>query len=277
MFRIGVLVHLQCKEKTFKMKKFAFVFLFCFISEFAFSQNVINYFQVSENIAKPVTIKTSNGTYKIYGGERIDGNLYSVSAYDANGNQIAQNTPYKTETASGKPTVRYYYFKTVYNSSHNNNYESSTSSHSSAWADKMGNAAMRASSVPMEGYPNLQVRLGYSFLAAEALSVKIQLGGMGGFNLTGGVGKNLFRNEPGLSMWYGGVGYYGGDEVNDFSFNVLMGVDDDILLCGEIEYSHFFDAVPRLGLFIAGRLGAHVSSSFFLDLHAGVSWKLFSN
>lgn len=268
---------MQFKEKPFKVKKFAFVILFCFISVFAFTQNIINYFQVSENIAKPVTIKTSLGTYRINGGERIDGNLYSVSAYDANGNQIVQNTPYKTETASGKPTVRYYYFKTVYNSSYNNNHESNTNTRATTWADKMGNAAVRASSVPMEGYPNLQVKFGYSLLAAEALSVKIQLGGMGGFNLTGGVGKNLFRNDPGLSMWYGGVGYYGGDEINDFSFNVLIGVDDDILLCGELEYSHFFDAVPRFGLFLAGRLGAHVSSSFFMDFHAGVSWKLFSD
>lgn len=263
------------------MRKFLVPILILFFSvNSVHSQDIINYFQVSDNIAKPVTIKTNLGTYKIYGGERIDGNLYSVTAYDANGNKIVQNTPYKTETATGKPTIRYYHFKTIYQSEtvtepNNNRYNSYSNQPNSGITDHMSNYARQASRYYIEGYPNLQVRVGYSLIATETLSVKIQLGGMGGYNLIGAVGKNIFRNDGGLSMFYGGVGYYSGDTYNDISFSVLFGASRDFFLCGELEYSYYFDAIPRLGLFVAGRLGCYFSYSFMLDLHGGITWKLF--
>lgn len=273
------------------MKKTILFVLFAVTTSISNAQDIINYFQVGDDIVTPVTIHTSKGKFTIYGGERIDGNLYGITAYDANGNKIVQNTPYKTETATGEPTVRYYYFKSIYNSS-SNNYDSYDSSYNesdsydndyssgaggSNIAEKMGNYARQASRYHMDGYPNLQIRVGYSYLSTEALSIKIQLGGMGGFNLSGGVGYDLFHKSRGWTLFYGGVGYYSGDTNNDISFNVLFGasLDRSFFLCGELEYSYFFDAVPRLGLFVAGRLGVYFSYSFMFDAHAGISWKLF--
>ena len=255
--------------------------VFCVI--IANAQDIINYFEVGKNIATPVTIHTSKGKFTINGGERIDGNLYSITAYDANGNKIVQNTPYKTETGTGKSTIRYYRFSSTYGSSSSSSnddsyrYSSGSGSRSSSIAENLGNYAQRASRYYMEGYSNLQIRAGYSILATESLSLKIQLGGIGGYNLVGGVGKNIFSEDKEYKMFYGGVGYYSGDTYNDISFNVLFGVTDEFFLSGELEYSYYFDAVPRLGLFIGGRLGAYFNYSFMLDLNAGITWKLFSN
>ena len=130
-----------------------------------FSQEIINYFEVASNIAKPVTMKTGKGTYTIWGGERIDGNLGWIEAYDANGNKIVNNTPYKTEIGTNKPTIRRYRFQTLYKSTPSN---TSNQSNSGSWGKdvgrKLSDVADQGFGIPQEGYPNLQIRAGFSFL-----------------------------------------------------------------------------------------------------------------
>lgn len=198
------------------------IYIFCVVT--SYSQEIINYFQVDDNIATPVIIHTSKGKFSIYGGERIDGNLYGITAYDANGNKIVQNTPYKTETASGEPTIRYYYFKNTYKSSEeydtdtdyeeNNgsydNYGSDSGSWGTQLGQKLNNATDRARMVYMEGYPNLQVRAGWSAQFGEIISLKAELGQMGGSVLAGGVGKNLFNPNQNSLTWFAEVGWYMG-------------------------------------------------------------------
>lgn len=246
-----------------------------------FSQEIINYFEVASNIAKPVTMKTGKGTYTIWGGERIDGNLGWIEAYDANGNKIVNNTPYKTETGTNKPTIRRYKFQTLYKSTSSS---SSNQSNSGNWGtqigSKMADYASRAAAISQEGYPNLQIRAGYSILMAEYVSAKAELGGVGGFVLSGGYGKDLFVKQEDGHSWYAGVGYYGGDEDFDFSFDVTFinsSIVQDMLLMAELEFSYFFGG-SRFGLFADAQFGACIyQEKFTFNIGGGVTWKLFSN
>lgn len=274
------------------------VFVFLVLSSQAYSQNneyyeIINYFEVSSNIATPVTIKTSKGTYKIYGGERIDGNLYSVTAYDAYGNKIVQNTPYKTSSGTSQPTIRYYRFTSVYSSQQSNSYNSSSeSNYGSSFGSRMADYASRAAQISMDGYPNLQIRAGWSLHFGEMLTAKAELGGVGGYVIAGGVGKNYFMDDEPVEKlsWYVETGFYGGDENNDISFNVILGrnqLASKLLIGADLEYSHFLEDYPRIGFYIAGQWGVYWETDmgsfkdFFTkaawDIRVGVSWKLFSS
>lgn len=244
-------------------------------------QEIINYFEVTSNIKKPVTMKTGKGTYTIWGGERINGNLGWIEAYDADGNKIVNNTPYKTEIGTDKPTIRRYKFQMLYKSQTSS---TSNQSNSESWGtrigSKMADYASRAVAIPQEGYPNLQIRAGFSLLMAEYVSVKAELGGVGGFVLSGGYGKNLFDKQSSKCSWYAGVGYYGGTEDFDFSFDVTFinsSIVQNMLLMAELEFSYFFGG-SRFGLFADAQFGAYINQpKFTFNVGGGLTWKLFSN
>lgn len=272
------------------------------------AQDVINYFKVSSNIAKPVTIHTNKGKYKIWGGERIDGNLYSVRAYDANGNQIVENTPYKWESSTNKPTIRYYYFKSTYSSSTNKNtnsnsyntygtYNSSSQSSSgyrtNSFTNNLEKGAREARYFDIEGYPNLQVRLGWSAHFGEIVTLKGQLGSYSGWVLAGGVGKNFFDMYlPCKISWFVEAGYYIGFDGHDITFNSIGGRNQshpkDPMIGVLIEYSYFFEnSVPRLGLFASGQYGLYfgmevnetsdIITKAAWDFRIGIAWKVLSD
>lgn len=292
------------------MKKTVYYLLFFVLgcSNVTWAQDVINYFEVGDEIATPVTIHTSKGEFTIVGGEMIEGNLYGITAYDVFGNKILENTPYKTDIKTGQPTIRYYSFRSLYpsseeaseeieeyensqNSYKNNNYGLDGGSWGTQLGNNMNNAVDRAIIIPMRGYPNLQVRTGYSIQFGEIIGLKAQLGGMGGYNLAGGIGKNLFNNNQDDLSWYAEVGWYGGDEYNDVSFDVILGnnFNSDLLLAALLEYSYYFDIgrSPRLGVYVSGQYGLFVGqrmtsfSSFIYnaawDFKIGLTYKLFSN
>lgn len=144
----------------------------------------------------------------------------------------------------------------------------------------------------MEGYPNLQVRAGWSAQFGEMVSLKAQLGQMGGSVLAGGVGKNLFNPNQNNLTWFAEVGWYMGDDINDFTFDIICGRNsgEDFLLAALLEYSYYFDLgmnMPRLGLFASGQYGLywgrtmHSLGDFFTkaawDFRIGITYKLFSN
>ena len=268
------------------MKKIMFLVLLILLSVNEMNaQEIINYFYVADNIAKPVKLNTSVGQLTIWGGERKDGNISIYSAYDANGNQIVNTTPYKTDIGTNKPTVRYYRFQTLYNSTSNNKTQPSSSNRSkgSDFADKLGDYAVRAAAIPQEGFPNLQVRVGASFFMAEYASLKAELGGVGGFVICGGLGKSLFDKAVEGKSWYAGLGYYGGDEDFSFSLNFLYLDSHRILsriLAFELEFSYFFEG-GRFGVFADGQMGicfdANTDAGLLkFNIGAGIAWKLFS-
>ena len=246
-----------------------------------FSQEIINYFEVASNIAKPVTMKTGKGTYTIWGGERIDGNLGWIEAYDANGNKIVNNTPYKTEIGTNKPTIRRYRFQTLYKSTPSN---TSNQSNSGSWGKdvgrKLSDVADQGFGIPQEGYPNLQIRAGFSFLMAEYVSAKAELGGISGYVLSGGYGKDLFDKQVNGHSWYAGIGYYGGNEDFDFTFDIIFissSIFQDMFLMGELEFSYFFGG-SRFGLFADLQFGGAIGQEkFAFNAGVGIAWKIFSD
>lgn len=67
------------------------------LSTSAVAQKVVNIFEVADTIEKPVVVETNQGTYTIYGGERIPGHVYRCVAEDAYGNKIVERHPYRVE------------------------------------------------------------------------------------------------------------------------------------------------------------------------------------
>lgn len=269
------------------------------------SQDIINYFEVSKNIAKPVTIKTSKGTFKIYGGERIDGNLSWLEAYDANGNKIVNNTPYKTDIGTNKPTIRYYRFSMLYKpSSTTPSTPPSTTNNNNTGAEigerigqSLNDFALKASQVPMKGYPNFQIRIGYSMDKYEFLGLHYEFGEMGGMYLSGAAGKTMTAIDVDEKLkWMAGMGWYVGNKHNTVDFGVFFGtgftigidpfenpykitkVDLDptkVTMGFELMYSHWFSFHPRLGLYMIAQGGICIEApAFDFDLKMGIAYKI---
>lgn len=282
------------------MKKLCTVLLLIVLETAMCAQEIINYFEVASNIATPVTIRTNLGTFQIKDGETIRGNITSLTAFDADGNWIVQNSYYKSEWDS-KHTYhyRYYRFESTYNqstsssnnsskSSSNNNVERSIGQASQSVSRAQGqfiDAAAGMSGIPMSGYPNLQVRGGISVAYGEFVGLQAELGGKGGWILGGGIGKDYIRDSDSLS-WYIDLGMYMGDEDNLFVMGFIFGksiLDTPNWTSGKIHsrfllgsgmylgWEHYFEDIPRLGFFVICQLNF---GSY--DLRAGISWKLFA-
>lgn len=272
------------------MKKIAFLIVLFSLCSTMKAQEIINFFEVAENIAKPVTIKTNLGTFKIYGGEKISGTIYSLTAYDANGNKIVQNSYYKSEwNSSHTYHYRYYRFKDVYSSSSQSSQSESNSGYrpnrtAQEVGNQLGNSLARGMGVDIDGTPNLQVRGGWAWRYGEYVSLKTELGGMAGLVFAGGYGKDLI-NEGWSSedvSWFAELSaYISSDEdgYDSFSFGLLyastLGYDE--ILGVQFEYSHFFEDAPRLGYFINGFWGVlHSTDRLCFNVGAGLSIKLLS-
>lgn len=282
------------------MKKTVLFICFVCCAFFLQAQEIINYFEVGDNIATPVTIKTNLGTFQIYGGESIRGAITSLSAYDADGDLIVQNSYYKSEWNSAHTYhYRYYRFLSVYNSSSPNNNPSSSSSsndnmrrsieHVKRAQSQYIDYAASLAGIEMRGYPNFQIRAGASLTYGEFVALQAELGGAGGWILGGGIGKDFFRGEESLA-WYADLGMYSGNEDNLFVMGFMIGKsivsapnlakrivsndDKGRFLLGSgmyIGWEHYFEDIPRLGFFLLGQIG--IGS---VDIRAGISWKLFA-
>ena len=255
-------------------------------------ENEYNYFEVASNIAKPVFIVTNLGTYEIWGGEVIKGHISRCTPRDANGNLIVNNQAYKTEwsTDKNKPTKKWWRFDMIYNtdsksddkkSSSTNN--SRSNSRSKDFADAMSNYADRASKYECYGYPNFQIRTGWSSHFGWMLTSKAELDGKGCYVLEGGIGTNhILDNPQNAHSWYFGVGIYGASESgNDIAFTMILG---DLSLKSKtgligmgLEYSHFFKRAPYIGFYLGGILAIWVDNKpyVFADIHAGLSLRVF--
>ena len=100
----------------------------------AFAQRNVTIFTATDDIARPITIKTGSGNYKLYNELRIEKHISWFEAYDGNGNKImppgsSRNIHYSTEDESR--VVIKYHFTTLYPSSSKGGLSSSGSKSSS--------------------------------------------------------------------------------------------------------------------------------------------------
>lgn len=190
--------------------------------------------RVYNNIALPVKVDTSDGTYTIntYDAVQLAGNITVRSAYDANGNQIMIQG--STSTGTNAPTVRYYELTQTYTSS-----TSSSSSYSSSSyynnqrprnnpINNFTDAAMNMIGIDGNGVPYLGVEVGYSHFCSNFVRTRAALGGAGGFLLIGGIGKEgiFSKNGPGEDLyWHVGVGSYMTDDEHTMEFGFTFGTN----------------------------------------------------
>lgn len=114
-----------------------------------------------------------------------------------------------------------------------------------------------------DGYPNIQIAIGASRAYGEFVRFKWCNGGLGGFVLYGGVGKDwLFNghNKKKLS-WHAAIGYFltfGYDTNQDLSIASCY-AETPVIAGGtlnlDITYSYFFGDNKRFGLFCGGAIG----------------------
>lgn len=213
----------------------------------------------------------SEGTLRVYCyGEKKKTSSYSSSSYSSS----------SSSSSSGRSS---------YSSGYDNSGESSAyrlgGQIGSSLVNSVGNAVIGASTVYMDGYPNLQLQAGWSSQFGEYVAVGSDLGGMGGVYLQGTFHKDLFAKEKtrGLDAWGFRLGFYGGDEEHTFRFNIAgyqkYSLPKNPAAVGvELNYSRYF--MPRLGINIGvGGYGydkAHNQSGFLFDFNIGLAYKLFS-
>lgn len=273
--------------------------------------------RVGKNIAIPVKVNTSNGTYTITTYEtRINGNIAVNSAYDARGQQIMVQG--SVSVGTGQATVRYYDLTQTYPSSSSSSSSSSSRSYDSSYSgssyssssvsssvrasgSNFYNNAMAAASSMMfvsgDGLPYFGVEVGYSRFCTYFVRPRLALGESGGFLLYGGVGKeDVFKKHGGSDevYWHVGLGSYVSDEVNTIETGITLGTNP---MCNTSEYDEpdlyggwGFVLDGRYSFTIPGTLfslyaGAGIGvgwtesgrEQFIYDLHIGMSVKLFSD
>lgn len=254
--------------------------------------------EVGGNLATPLKVQTDHGTYTLYSSLTLDGAVSVRSATDANGNRVVVpqgSTKTHAVTKGDKhysESVRTYHFGMIYNSStsssssssSSSSYNSSSSSSSSneSVADHFGRAATSVMHYETDGYPNVNVKLGWSWLMGENVQLKTCLGGMGGFVLYGGVGSE-FAYGKNLN-WNVGVGYYlnvDADGYSDLDLGFAFGKSchyDGYVFTGNLSYTYFFDWAEKwFGVFAGADLGLALGGDlkFVWNVEVGVAVKLW--
>ena len=137
-----------------------------------------------------------------------------------------------------------------------------TTSLAQTWRDHAGRATMEAvgdvyagmgknvkkgMAYEAEGYPNSQVGLGLSRVYGEFARLKWCVGGVTGFSLYGGVGKDLFfkMDNSDVTAWHAGLGYYF-SEYGAFDAMLGMSYAETPVIHGgslnfDLEYTYFFN------------------------------------
>lgn len=240
------------------------------------AQDIINYFDVCCECKAPVTIKTDHGTYQIYGGEVIRGNLSIYSVVDARGNRVVNTTPSSTEIGTNKPTKRYYVFKSIYSNSGGKQH---------GGRDEVlvePTFPHYTPPPPSDCFPNLQANVFWSFHMGEMITLQTDLGGAWGTYMQGGVGRNFFLKNPGKAIsWMAEMGIYIDIDSHVPKLGMMVGRDQehggDIMLLFVGKYSYYLEEVPWLGFSGAFGAGFYVyDDGFKWDLRAGVTFRFLA-
>lgn len=152
----------------------------------------------------------------------------------------------------------------------------------------------RTREVPAVGVPYLGIFGGASHAYGEFARLKACImGGISGFELFGGVGKEYIFNSDWKDRmtWHAGIGYYftdgvisgyGEDTSNILSIDLVVGrtpLCSDIALMAQFEWDHWFGYSRRFGVF--GALGVGLgeldndSPKVLWDVSLGVAIKIF--
>ncbi len=255
--------------------------------------------RISKEIALPVKVNTSDGTYSLNSYEvRMSGNITVHSAYDAGGNQIMIQG--STSGGTNEPTVRYYDFTQVYPSSSSATSYSSSNSYSSGGShsnpmNNFVNAALDMIYVSGSGVPYFGVEVGYSHFCSNFVRARAALGGVGGFLLYGGLGKEgVFKKQTdGDVYWHVGMGAYTTDGENTIEAGITFGTnpmcnntpwDADINggwgFVMDARYGYFFPDT-RFGLTAGAGIGVGFPESgqakLLLEYQVGLVVKLFAD
>lgn len=241
----------------------------------------VSYFEVSPNIAQPVTIKTNLGTFSFSGSYTLNGHVSRLEAFDAHGNRIVNTQPYKSSIGTSG-VVNWYRFSDIYgNSSPSSSSSSSYSRPSESASWQLFQGVMGLGSYSDDAY-NLQVRGGWSRYHAENISLK---GGLAGMYLMGTLGKDFInKNERKPLRWSAGAGMrlIFDDILSDFCFGIKLG-NRGLGLDGFVDTewtSWLFDS--NFGIYANVGLATPFDKeyifaleSFYLDVQVGIAVKLF--
>ena len=267
-----------------------------------------------KDILLPVTLETSKGSFSIYGQFVYDGWLQIYGATDSSGRKV--NVSHVSSEHRNGGVVATYNLTWVYGSNDDSGYadpagdgsyyyeddggyvsgsqtlDGTVSSVTKRAVDTFMDAAGRGMGIDVQGYPYGALSVGMSRFYGEFARFSVKFGGMGGFNMFGGVGKDWvfgLGNSDKLA-WHVGIGAYfsfGGwaDECNQaVSLNVSVGETPVVVNKGmacEIVYEYFLGDSQRFGLF--GGLGFVLGNfkatepEYDWDFQVGVAFKLWAN
>lgn len=279
--------------------KHSLLFLFLLASSICLSAQTrpeLNYFYVSDNIAKPVTVKTQTGSFKVYTEYTYRGHISRIEAFDAHGNRIVNTQPKKKhislDSDRNSPNEYWYVFDSIYEDS--NSYDNSGANQAQVYNSANTNNGNQTGTWnhPYEYNPyrdmlyerasNLQARLGTGLLG-ESFELRGELGVHAvGFTAFAGIQKDLifFKNENTtfIDGFNAGLGCYFGGLKNTFALNLQFGEQfriGDYFVVG-LQYSHFFN--KRIGAFLDCNFGGKGAGykNFLATVQGGVAFKILT-
>jgi len=239
-----------------------------------------NKFIVAKDIATPVTVKTSAGTYSISGGEEIKGDFTYYEAMDANGNKVWPNVSYEHKT--GQPITRTYSFTMTYDnqeveSTEDGEYEEDNSAgteqptavkqkqlidpneipHNNYYSDKtvelINDIPHFISSADWSGV-HLAWSVGVSRMFGEFTELRLTSNDENAFVMYAGVGKDwLFKGDNSHKIsWYGGFGFMQSFDDSQLTIGCSFSenaVRADYSLNIDLEYRLYVGESKRFGFF----------------------------
>lgn len=239
-----------------------------------------NKFIVAKDIATPVTVKTSAGTYSISGGEEIKGDFTYYEATDANGNKVWPNVSY--EHKSGQAITRTYSFTMTYDSQSNDatedgEYEEDTTvdagestvvkqkqlidpneiPHNNYYSDKtvelVNDIPHFISSADWSGV-HLALSMGVSRMFGEFAELRLTSNDENAFVVYAGIGKDwLFKGDNSEKIsWYGGIGFMQSFDDSQLTIGCSFSenaVRADYSLNIDLEYRLYLGESKRFGFF----------------------------
>lgn len=228
---------------------------------------IVNIITCGGEVCGPVTIKCSQGSFTVYNGQTIEGNLLNLEAWDCRGNKILDTSydsyHYNSETGI---TERYYNFTRLRDDGGDTDdytYSSSYGSESSlgkqivdGWSDIM----RRGQGIDVEGVPFLSMDLGMSVFYGEFVRANFATAGMTGFLFYGGVGKDWVFNKRNSDkfLWHAGIGMLLNFDTSHFHLGLVFGENPVCynygLLC-EFVYHQFFGDTKRFGFVLGAGVG----------------------
>ena len=239
--------------------------------------NWVNYFQVSSNIAQPVTIKTNLGTYSFSGSFTLRGHISRMEAFDHNGNRIVNTQPYEYERGTNV-NKNWYRFSDIYES-----YSSSYDDDSNYGGDSLSGAAYSLGTAlgSVLAYGLISgaegaAEWGYGLAKLDVSGgLGYLYGGFGGqvsfrlpriIGISGGLGKTVKNDGLNWSigpqiwltnMWNIGASYYKFQDFKGWGFTTGLeihlfgpvGLKGDIGLCTDGNTDVIWDAGIMIRLF----------------------------